>query len=674
MVDIRINQLPAEASPVATDVVPIDGATVGGATRKTTIQDLVLIGRPTASQAEAEAGTNPTKVMTPLTTKQSIASEVGVSLASAAQGLLADGAAQKAQNLSDLADIGTARLNIKVPTYAADRTTLKALDTTKDALVYLKEDGREGIFEWTAGNFSAQITADTQEGLYIKADAIASTAGAWVRIFDGVMKAKWFGISGGGSDETAKIQQASDFAPGRQLDFEWGKTYGITAITLKTGSKIRTNGANFRKIAASTTYAITLQDDVDFDYIFLSSPGAAADRGIRVIGNRARGKRLHAEADVATDGFGVRIEGTVLQSLTGLDINKISTKNFSSQTQVFYVDDSRIKKSIVDTYVTGLYIINVRNSMIDETYASGTHPSATGGAGNNAILVEATSDYGTDNVTIGKAVAKDSAEHALRVGGFFIIRDLLFLAASTYNTGCLAGSTGGASFKALLEVSNPGMHENIRVNSLYFEDCSNGTAGLANMAAVQMFRCKNSYVNNPVGRRKNNTYSCRLGLQYGSCDGVTISNPDIIDVEAIAINPLVPAGYPADMKDVVVQGGRVAVKASSVTTSPVLYANTTGIWTNISLRGVVVQEGRCYVRYDVPTGAGIYTDCVLEGEYKHGSGNSGAGGPIEGAANQILMNIKCPAYGSMSAKDGSIWQDTTNGLVKIRKAGVFNTL
>ena len=78
MADIRINQLPAEASPVSADVLAIDSATSGGSTRKSTIQAIVEIGRPTASQAEAEAGVNATKVMTPLTTKQSIASEVGV--------------------------------------------------------------------------------------------------------------------------------------------------------------------------------------------------------------------------------------------------------------------------------------------------------------------------------------------------------------------------------------------------------------------------------------------------------------------------------------------------------------------------------------------------------------------------------------------------------------------
>ncbi|WP_201271720.1 hypothetical protein [Sinorhizobium meliloti] len=73
---------------------------------------------------------------------------------------------------------------LDVPTYVSTRTDLKALDTAKDTVAYLKEDGRQGIFQWTAGDFSAQVAADTQEGVYVKADAIASTSGAWVRVGD----------------------------------------------------------------------------------------------------------------------------------------------------------------------------------------------------------------------------------------------------------------------------------------------------------------------------------------------------------------------------------------------------------------------------------------------------------------------------------------------------------
>lgn len=137
MADIRINQLPVGGGPVATDFVPLDN----GSTRKATIQQVVEIGRPAASQAEAEAGTNPTKVMTPLTTKQAVtsygllkannlndladaaasrtnlglgtaATQPSTAFATSAQGTLADGSAQKSANLSDLASAAVARENL----------------------------------------------------------------------------------------------------------------------------------------------------------------------------------------------------------------------------------------------------------------------------------------------------------------------------------------------------------------------------------------------------------------------------------------------------------------------------------------------------------------------------------------------------------------------------------
>lgn len=118
---------------------------------------------------------------------------------------LTDTAAEDARNALDTAP------------YVADRTALKALDTTKDTVAILTEDGREGIFSWRTGNFSTQIAADTQEGLYVKATAIAATAGAWVRqgtwLFAGI-NALWFGLSASGTAAANAIalQAAADMA------------------------------------------------------------------------------------------------------------------------------------------------------------------------------------------------------------------------------------------------------------------------------------------------------------------------------------------------------------------------------------------------------------------------------------------------------------------------------
>lgn len=121
MADIRINQLPTAASPVATLNVPVDGV----ATEKITIETLVNTGRPLASQAEAEAGVNAVKAMTPLTTKQHIDARMGTDPGTIAAGNDSRivGAAQKSANLSDLSNIGTAQDNIQVGATFADVTT-----------------------------------------------------------------------------------------------------------------------------------------------------------------------------------------------------------------------------------------------------------------------------------------------------------------------------------------------------------------------------------------------------------------------------------------------------------------------------------------------------------------------------------------------------------------------
>lgn len=68
---IRVNSLPDEAAPATTDVILVDGAT----TRKTTLNAAVNAVAPVANQAEAEAGVENIKRMTPLRVKQAIAAQ-----------------------------------------------------------------------------------------------------------------------------------------------------------------------------------------------------------------------------------------------------------------------------------------------------------------------------------------------------------------------------------------------------------------------------------------------------------------------------------------------------------------------------------------------------------------------------------------------------------------------
>ena len=133
--------------------------------------------------------------------------------------------------------VADARNILDAPVYVATRTALKALDTTKDTSVILTEAGREGNFVWRSGNYSTQIAADTAEGVYVKANAIAATAGSWVRkaaATTSLWLAAWFGILGDDStDNTTAITAAIAAFPaaGGILMFGNG-TFRLTSVSI----------------------------------------------------------------------------------------------------------------------------------------------------------------------------------------------------------------------------------------------------------------------------------------------------------------------------------------------------------------------------------------------------------------------------------------------------------
>lgn len=106
--------------------------------------------------------------------------------------------------------VADVRNQLDTPVYVATRTALKAIDTTKDTTAILTESGREGTFIWRSGDYSTQIAADTLEGLYVKATAIASTAGSWVRQRDDLgVNITWFGaLCDNSTDDAAAINSA----------------------------------------------------------------------------------------------------------------------------------------------------------------------------------------------------------------------------------------------------------------------------------------------------------------------------------------------------------------------------------------------------------------------------------------------------------------------------------
>lgn len=87
---------------------------------------------------------------------------------------------------------------------------LKALDTTVFTRAVLTDTLRGGIFIWKANDLSTLVGLDPGEGVFIEADDVPATSGAWVRQVDGPYSPLWFGCTLDGV--------ASDTAFGRFID------------------------------------------------------------------------------------------------------------------------------------------------------------------------------------------------------------------------------------------------------------------------------------------------------------------------------------------------------------------------------------------------------------------------------------------------------------------------
>lgn len=121
----------------------------------------------------------------------------------------------------DLATINGRNLVGGIIYPAASRVILAALNTAAFQQALLTEGERAGIFEWRAGDYSAFVSIDPAQGVYVPpATDPTGASGVWKRRTEGNdVRPEWFGAIGNyrsdnntGNDDTAGIQAALDFA------------------------------------------------------------------------------------------------------------------------------------------------------------------------------------------------------------------------------------------------------------------------------------------------------------------------------------------------------------------------------------------------------------------------------------------------------------------------------
>lgn len=169
---------------------------------------------------------------------------------SAAQIAAAEGFAEDAQDAALAAEEALAEFIANAGVFVVTSlAALKDIDPTGNVRhVYLDAGGRSGFFNWRTGNFTAPVAADASQGVFVKADDIAASVGAWVRDkVDGV-NPRWFGAAwDGATDDHIALEAADNFAFANNLPLVLpagtgfiGQTFGLGAMEVRGAGKTLT--------------------------------------------------------------------------------------------------------------------------------------------------------------------------------------------------------------------------------------------------------------------------------------------------------------------------------------------------------------------------------------------------------------------------------------------------
>lgn len=487
---------------------------------------------------------------------------------------------------------------------------------------------------------------------------------------------------GDGSDETSKVQNAINAAAGKTLHLESGKIYGITSVNIPDNVTLISNGSSFRKLAASSSAAITVGKNFKSDFFSLSTPGSSVDKGIRFTGGGSKVDRVVCTSDAVDSNYGIQFQSTDGTSLENISIGSMKVLNFKSAVLIYYVGLSSFNNIEVNTYVTGVYLRDVYSTNFNGASISLTSPSATGSAGQNGLLVESTlSSSSTNNLRITNWSVANSPEHAYRFGGQLQIQDVWLTncrATLPGNSGAIA--TGGSGFKILgATYDQTQRHRDFFLDNCIVEDVSTIGNGIGNFCGFLVSVADNIHISNCSVLRRGNTYSCWHGYSLDSVTGVFLTNNycDSAKQHAIRVTASYLAAYPATdgvNKNINIVGGYYGVDNAAV--SSVLRLNADGASTpgtveGMKITGASFSGGNAAVRAE--TGI-TYSKNYFNLSYV--DGNAIATQPPLLDSNDITYDFIGPwstAY-SPSGANGSTYKDVTNGLVKIRKAGSWVTL
>lgn len=511
-------------------------------------------------------------------------------------------------------------------------------------------------------------------------------------------------VGDGVTDETTALQDLFNAAQGKVLMLGHGKTYALataTGLTIPANTTLIANGSKFKRLTAQVgavtdaDYNITVGDDCEIDRLEVQCVGGGADiGGVIVTGNRVNIGVLKVTSPTAGSGSAggnwnaVRL-GPNSGTAAGVFAREVVTENFDRPVVAQNIDGGGIGYLRLSTYRRGLYIKDCPHFLVGAGRITGQSANATGSAGDNGVLIESTTAHGScHDVRVENVTVEDSGEHAFRIGGSFLARNIWHVNCHAKNPG--AGNNGanyppdnngGCGFKALGPSSVFGArHQNIHYINCSVEDINATSianvaarAGKSNFAGFQLGKVFSGSIVNPIVFKRpadSGTYaetgnSCFNGIEIIGCQKITITNPQIQ-------RPYNSGIYIYDFfdgvndwgqtDDITVTGGNVnspGVAGVEVDCSVITMRR-------ITIKGLQINAGAYAVKV-AKSGTGAFSACHADIRSTSATTETfnglGADWTVSGDINGLV--------GASDAKNGSMYQDTFNGTLKVRKGGAW---
>lgn len=154
---------------------------------------------------------------------------------------------------------------------------LKTVDPTLFKAALVKELNREGIFIWRAGNYTSHVNNDPGNGVYVKANSVAESNGAWERLFDKTtVNITWFGARNDAVYENIGAQRAFTFAGLFKYNVRYPSgTYSHGTVTIDKGMQVYGSsryGSKLYMLNNANLFNVTANESVDFSNFTILAP------------------------------------------------------------------------------------------------------------------------------------------------------------------------------------------------------------------------------------------------------------------------------------------------------------------------------------------------------------------------------------------------------------------